>query len=50
MHHIDVPMDYRVRYYAETLPKTHVKAGQRNAVMKDRFEYLYSRAHADSIK
>jgi len=24
-------MDYRVRYYAGTLSKTHAKAGQRNA-------------------
>jgi len=26
-----------VKYYAGTLSKTHVKAGQRNAEMKDRF-------------
>jgi len=37
MHHIYVPMDYHVRYYAKTLSNTHAKAGQRNAEIKDHF-------------
>jgi len=33
-----MPMDYHcVKYYAGTLSKTHDKAGQRNAEMKDCF-------------
>jgi len=34
---MDVPMDYRVKYYAGTLSKIHDKAGQRKARMKDCF-------------
>jgi len=37
MHHMDVPIDYHVWYYAGTLSKTHAKAGQRNAEIKDCF-------------
>jgi len=35
---MDKPMDYLcVRYYAKTLSKTHSKAGQRNAEIKDHY-------------
>jgi len=37
MHHMDVPMDSFVKYYAGTLSKTHDRAGQLNAEMKARF-------------
>jgi len=41
MHHIYShdyqSVDYRVKYYAGTLSKTHDKAGQHNAELKDRF-------------
>jgi len=35
MHHIDVPVDYHVRYYAGTLSKIHTEAGKRNAEIQD---------------
>jgi len=35
MHHMDVPILSRVKYYARTLSKTHDKAGQCNAELKD---------------
>jgi len=38
-----------LRYHAGTLSKTHTKAGQRNAKIKDRFvddtEWFVSRVH-----